>query len=329
MATSSGCGCLRSTVNSSGSFRWFLFSNYGASRVCPEMQKRGVPIRLDALGVASVGRFFPHDCRVTVNQGSRTLALTLTGSGYASLPAVRRVGFTAAVGVELRPDFRFENDATYVWGRFDHLLFAPDIRILGMENSLAHAAATQTPLGSAAALLGQSIVASELAKGFTVVQREDGDDFSLGILTPPDLPARPYQPGKKRVMLASEVVAVAASARAYLGPFEVGSNGASLYFRGRVEGPQLVYGVFDRAVGDAFRHGYETAQPLAGPPAPPILSGFVGPGEGTLALPLARGLYYVVLENRSVPPAAPFGLPLPMNEPVAYVTYAAELGDRR
>jgi hypothetical protein len=325
LATLPGCGCLRSTVNASSSLRWTLFASFGASRVCPEMQKRGVPIRLEALGPASVGRFFPQDCRVTVNHASRTLSLVFGGSGYASLPAVRRVGFAASVGVELRPDFRLESDATYVWGRFDHLLFPPDVRILGVENTLANAAATQTPLGSAATVLSQSIVASELAKGFTVVQREDGDDFALGILTPPELPARPFQPGKKRVMLASEVVAVAASARAFLGPFELGSNGASLYFRGRVDGAPLVYGVFDRAVGDAF----ETAQPLAAPPAPPILSGVVGPGAGELQLPLARGSYYVVLENRSTPPSAPFGLPLPMSEPIAYVTYAAEVGDRR
>src|SRR5690349_1532445 len=60
-----GCPCLRSAVNASPEVRWWLFSNFGASKVCPEVQKRGVPIKLGALGGgASVGRFFPRECRV-------------------------------------------------------------------------------------------------------------------------------------------------------------------------------------------------------------------------------------------------------------------------
>ena len=82
-------------MNSSESLRWFLFSNFGASRVCPELTKRGVPIRIDAVGGASIGRFFPQECHAVVNQGTRTMALTFNGSGYASLPAARRVCFGA------------------------------------------------------------------------------------------------------------------------------------------------------------------------------------------------------------------------------------------
>ena len=37
------------------------------------------------------------------------------------------------------------------------------------------------------------IMSSELGRGFTVIQDSDGDDFSLGILQPPQRPTHPYQ----------------------------------------------------------------------------------------------------------------------------------------
>ena len=45
-----GCPCVRSAVNASPELRWWLFSNYGASKICPEMLKRGVPLKLPQLG---------------------------------------------------------------------------------------------------------------------------------------------------------------------------------------------------------------------------------------------------------------------------------------
>ena len=41
-----GCPCLETVVNPSPALQWWLFSNFGASRVCPEMLKMGVPLRL-------------------------------------------------------------------------------------------------------------------------------------------------------------------------------------------------------------------------------------------------------------------------------------------
>ncbi|MGH7326760.1 MAG: hypothetical protein ACREJX_00280, partial [Polyangiaceae bacterium] len=62
-----GCaGCLKSTVNNDPALRWWLFSNFGASKVCPEMLSRGVPIKLALLGPDNIGRFFPSQCVVHV-----------------------------------------------------------------------------------------------------------------------------------------------------------------------------------------------------------------------------------------------------------------------
>ena len=43
----SGC---QGIVNNNPDLRWFLFSHFGASRVCPELLKMGVPIRLHERG---------------------------------------------------------------------------------------------------------------------------------------------------------------------------------------------------------------------------------------------------------------------------------------
>ena len=42
-------GC-RSFVNSSPNLRWWLFANFGADQLCPEMLKRGAPLKLKPNG---------------------------------------------------------------------------------------------------------------------------------------------------------------------------------------------------------------------------------------------------------------------------------------
>jgi hypothetical protein len=76
--TVGGCKCLRGPVNASPGLRWWLFSNFGASQICPEMLKRGVGLRLQDKGPA-VGRFFPTTCDTAVNGDTQTIAITFTG----------------------------------------------------------------------------------------------------------------------------------------------------------------------------------------------------------------------------------------------------------
>ena len=322
-----GCPCLRGAVNSSDGLRWWLFSNFGASRVCPEMQKRGLPLKLAALGPNSVGRFFPQQCSTQVDDAQRTMAVTVSGTGYAMLPVTRRVGFYAAISVEYRPDFRMEEDATYVWGRFSRLLAPPDLRILGVENQLVNLA-TQTPLGDVGTLIGQGVVTGELARGFTVVHQDNGDDFALGTINPPDKPARPFSPGKNRVMLATDVAEIHSASREYLGPFAVDSGGAALYVKLHVAGAPLDFVVVDKQTGDLWLKPYEAGQPIGPPPAAPLSYGLAPIGDSTRVVPVDPGLYYVVVENRAPAGIAPLGLPMPF-EPIGYATYAVELGDRQ
>lgn len=317
-----GCPC-SGVVNSSPELRWWLFSNFGASKICPEMMKRGVPLKLPQTGAASVGRFFPSSCGVQVDDQRKAIVMSASGSGYVLLPFTRRVGFSVAMGVEYLPDFRMEDDATYVWGKFSRFTVQPNLQILGVENPVINLA-TQTPFGSVAGIIGNGLVASEIGKGFTVVRQEDGDDFTLGHLDPPAKPPRQFKPGKDHFLLASDLTSVAGSAREYLGPFTVEENDVSLFLRANVQAAPLSYYVVDRSVGEPWRRGYETAQPLVPPPGNLIARGMLAVGETRLAFPVGSGVYYIVLENAAPAPL----LGVVGNDTVAQVAYGVELGDR-
>lgn len=324
-----GCPCVRGVVNDSPSLRWWLFSNFGASKICPEMLKRGVPLKQQALGNEALGRFFPQTCHVTVNDQTKTMVMTASGTGYASVPIARRVGFYCGVQVEMAPDFRMESDAIYVWGKYSRMLAPPDLRITGAENPMV-SLATSTPIGDMASVLGQLVVTSELARGFTVVRQDDGDDFTMGILTPPEKPKRQFKAGADRTVLASDMSAVGAAAREYLGPFEVPGSGRALFLKAKIAGAPLVYSVVDKASGDMWRRTYESGQAMLPPPSQPLYADTLAPGanEIFLKLPVREGSYYLVFENRASPPAAPLGVPLPIPETVAHLTYSVELGDK-
>lgn len=324
-----GCPCARGVVNASPELRWWLFSNFGASKICPEMLKRGVPLKLQALGAASVGRFFPQTCHVQVDDARKAMIMSASGTGYVNLPVTRRVGFYLGMSVEYLPDFRMEEDALYVWGKFGRFVSQPDMRIMGVENSVVNLA-TQTPFGSVANVIGNAVVASEIGRGFTVVRQEDGDDFALGHLDPPEKPKRQFKAGDGNVVLASDLTQINAASREYLGPFEVADNGAALYLRVRVEKAPVIFAIVERSVGEPWRRSYETAQPMTGPPGPIVGQGSLGLGDASLSFPLPRGSYYVVVENQARA-FAPLGvpMPIPMTEQVAYVSYSVEVGDRR
>jgi hypothetical protein len=48
-------------------------------------------------------------------------------------------------------------------------------------------------------------------------------------------------------------------------------------------------------------------------------------GESNLRFPLPQGTYYVVVENEAAAPFAPLGVPLPVPEQPAYLSYSLEL----
>jgi hypothetical protein len=294
----SQAGCA-GIINNNPELRWKLFSLFGAPKICPEMLKRGVPIRL-ADRAPAIGRFFPMQCSYTTDGTRQVLSVNIAGTGYAYMSPAKRVGFSLTAAVEYRPDFVMAGDDIYIWAKLNRVVDGPRFQIGYIENPIIDVAANVPGVGSIANFLGQQVVSNVMTQGFTVIHNDTtGDDFTLGNLYPPSRPHHPFQVvGTDRFTFANETVDVQGNQRDYLGPFEVTSSGQALYLTMSLTGPAVDVMIVDKASGDAWRDAYQTGKPL-GPPYGPVLGGAPlqpGPVQNSrYALP--PGLYYVVIDN--------------------------------
>ena len=325
-----GCPCAGGVVNANPQLRWWLFSNFGASRICPEMLKIGVSLKTDASAPA-IGRFFPMTCNYVVDDARQTVAVTFAGTGYGYMLPAKRIGFSTSATIELRPDFAIADQDIYVWGRLNRIISGPDFRIGYIENPAFNIASNIPPFGTLTNFFGNQVITGELTRGFTVVANEDrGNEFTLGILTPPNKPIKPFKvQDDERFTFANESIDIHGNARDFLGPFEVGS-GQALYLTMSVQGPTVDVMIVSKMVGDPWREGYQTGQPL-GPAPGPVLGGApLAPGPAqTRRFNLPPGLYYVVLDNTQYAGlvAPPVQVLNPLYDPVARVSYVAQVGE--
>jgi hypothetical protein len=295
-----GCGLFRGAVNDSPQLRWWLFSTFGASKMCPEMLKRSAPLRL-AQGGNVIGRLFPNACQHRVDEQRQTVSLEFTGSGYAWTPIAGRVGFSAHAGVEYRADFSMQEDAMYVWARAQRMLFPPEFRVGSIENRLVDWAQNQSPVGYLTNTFGAQVTSSQLASGFTVVRTDAGDAFTLGILMPPERPRQPFASGGDgRVLVDADTSEVRVEQVEFLGPIVVESGGQSLFFKYSATGPVAEALLWSRADADAWRERLQTGAVL-GPPATPASIVFTLASGVTeeQRVPLPPGQYVLVIDNSS------------------------------
>jgi hypothetical protein len=295
-----GCGLFRSAVNDSPNIRWWLFSTFGAERMCPEMLKRSAPLRLTNGGHV-IGRLFPNACQHRIDEQRRTVSLEFTGTGYAWTPIAGRVGFSTHAGVEYRADFSLQDDSMYVWARTERLLFAPEFRVGSIENRLVDWAQNQSPVGYLANTFGAQITSSQLLSGFTVVRSDEGDAFALGILLPPERPRQPFgSGGEGRWLVDADTSEVRVEQIDFLGPIVVEESGRSLYFKYALTGPAAEALLWGRADADAWRERLQMGAPLTPPPAPAILGFALAPGAPQeQRVPLPPGQYVLVIDNSS------------------------------
>ncbi|MCC6558695.1 MAG: hypothetical protein IT372_37645 [Polyangiaceae bacterium] len=326
-----GCPCISGPINASPGLRWFLFSNFGASRICPELLKSGVSLRLQDRSPA-IGRFFPMQCAYDVNDSAQTVTVHVSGTGYGYMMPAKRVGFSVTASVEYRPDFQIAGDDMYVWGRLNRIVQGPKFQLGYVENPVVDVMANVPPFGGIANFLGNQVVAGGLSQGFTVVHNEDtGNDFTLGILFPPAKPHHPFEvEDNERYTFANEVVEVNAGQRDYLGPFEVAEAGQGLYMRMSVDSAPVDVMIVDKGTGDLWREAYQTGKPLGPPPGPVQAGGVLQPGGvDTKRYVLRPGLYYVVIDNTAaaglVSPPSSFLNPL--GTAPARVSYLAQVGE--
>lgn len=323
-----GCPCLESVVNPSPALQWWLFSNFGASRMCPEMLKQGLPLRLQDRQPA-IGRFFPTQCSYAVDDARRTVAVSFAGTGYGYMNPAKRIGFSVSGSIELRPGIQLAGDKAYVFGHFNRIINGPTFQVGYIENPVVDVAANLPGIGSMANLFGNQIVAGELTRGFTVVNSDKGNDFALGILMPPSVPHHPYDTSaSERFTFANETIEVHQNQRDYLGPFEVPEAGKSLFLSLTNQGPALDVMIVNRFTGDAWRDQYQKGMLAAAPG--PVMGG--GPLQANMSdmrrYPLPPGSYYVVIDNTAaaglVNPPQSF---IPLADAMARVSYVAQLGE--
>jgi hypothetical protein len=327
-ASTTSCAAI---INRDPNLRWWAFKTYGSERICPEVLKTSVPLKLNGERSATIGRYFPESCSYSIDEQSRTVIVNISGSGYAYLPTAKRTSFTMTTAVEYAFDFFLHDDGNWVWGKMKRIAGGPEFKLINTDNKILDIAGVITPAGPAANVFGGQVVSGLIARGFTVVETDEGKEFSLGILPPG---VRPFKPimvddDDDELTFTNETAEVYANQQDFLGPFEVASDGQAIVLKGNLVGAAPVdFVVIDEPRGDIWRNAYQL-QGSTAPPGPPIASVTVQPGPFTRKFPLRRGLYYVVVDNSSaVGQASPaFQLPNPLFDNVARLGYVAQLID--
>ncbi len=292
----SSCGLFRSHVNSSPELRWWLFSHFGAGKICPEMLSRGMGLHLTQ-GSNSQGRFFPNACNAQVNDTTQTVAVQFQGTGWIWSPVAGRVGFTASAAVEYRMDFRLTEDAVYVWGQPQRVLAPPTFQLGVIENKLVDWAARNLA-SDLTNSVGQQLLSSQLTGGFTAIRSDSGDDFALGHLEPPQRPAKPFATGDEKVTLINETTDVRVGQIDLIGPVSVEGDDQALSVRTAVSGGAVDLLVLPRGTGDLWLQGLQLGAPLAPPPGAPVRSWVAPSGSGPeVKVPVPKGQYYLVVDN--------------------------------
>ena len=331
VAALSGCAGI---INNNPDFRWFLFSHYGADRICPDMLKRSVPVRLQDRAPA-VGRFFPTSCNVSINDRGRVIVVSIGGTGYGYVQPARRVGFAVTGSVEYRPDFVIAGDDTYLWAKVNRVVDGPHFQAGYMENPIMDAMGNLPPFGNIANFLGNQAVSGVMTQGFTVIHNDSrGDDFTIGIINPPQRPQHPFQINSDdRLTFANETTDVQANQRDFLGPFEVAKQGQALFLSTTVQGTAVNVVVVTKTVGDAWREAYQTGRPSSAAPGPVLYTNAVNAGAvDTRRYNVPPGLYYIVIDNPGASGLGALLTPLnPLNigggGGLARVSYVAQLAN--
>ncbi len=274
---------------------------YGTGRMCIEMQKRSMPLRLNPED-PSIGRFFATQCQVR-DTGGGELWVQFTGFGYVWTNVTGRITFEASGTIQYDTDFLMDGSTMYIYFR-QRQTSAANFTTRTVERQPA-SIISALPFGGGGQELGASvgsqILKSEMAKGFTVVRKSDGEtSFGFGIVERgkhEDLaPFRVTASGKP--ILANDRSELHDGQRDFVGPLQV-TEGAKLVINVAVDGaPAIDVLLFPRATGEQWLQQYALAPQPAAPPAMPLLDEAVPAGavfKRTLSVP--AGSYYLVLDN--------------------------------
>ncbi len=117
---------------------------------------------------------------------------------------------------------------------------------------------------------GSQIVSSQLAGGFTVVHTDDGDEFALGQLQPPQRPAKPFATDKGKFVFANETTEVHSEQVDFLVRTKLSTAIRRSFCACSIAGRRSMSSSCIRGTGDLWRSGLQIGQALAPPSGAPI-----------------------------------------------------------
>ncbi len=302
--------------------------SFGLGQFCQQMLTRNAPLKL-APDAPVIGRFYALHCQQQILDNG-DLWVRFDGVGYAFTNVSRKVTFRNAATIQYDQDFRCADDNS-IYAYFDPRgLSQPDFHVLQIEQPMANL--VQSWFGGIADNFGKQMVAGQLAQGITVIQSDDGvTDFDVGHLPPGRRPVHPFNVhGHDRVNVESLRTQVNAGERDFIGPIVVDGTGRAIYLQMQLDGqPAVQVMLMPKAAGDAALQAYVSYGPVGPLPYPPMASEVLPQGvQYQRAVPVAPGMYYVVIDNTTAagqagPPAGtPFGA-----SAAAVVNYAIQIGD--
>lgn len=325
MVASSGCA---SVLNRDPNLRWWAFKTFGADRICPEMLKASVPLKMQD-GAPTIGRYFPSSCSYSINEQNRTVLVNIGGNGYAYLPTIKRSGFTLNVSVEYAFDFYMHDEGAWVWGKMARIAAGPDFKMTNSENKVIDIATVMTPAGSAANLFGGQVVTGFVSRGFTVIETDNGSkEFSLGILPPGKHPFRPVMVDSddEAYTFQNDTADIYTNQQDFIGPLEVADDDQVIQLKGTLNGPNAVdLIVVNKMTGESWRQAYQAGAPAGPPPGPALTGAMVQPGPFLRKFNVPPGFYYVVVDNSAAAGQASPAAGLPVFDTSVRMTYLAQL----
>ncbi|MBI4699585.1 MAG: hypothetical protein HY744_00215, partial [Deltaproteobacteria bacterium] len=208
------------------------------SRICPELRARSVPLQLRDTDPA-IGRYFATGCAVR-ELANGNLFVQVLGHGYAWTNITLRIGFEASAAVEYEHDFLLDGSTMYVYLR-ERSISTNEFKPLVVERQQASgpgAALFGSTVAAASQQIGERVLRSKLAEGFTVVRDPDGTtEFAMGVLEKGRRPEAPFAKGESDwLVLANERTELHHGQRDYAGPFRIEGDDAALYLTVVVEG---------------------------------------------------------------------------------------------
>lgn len=300
---------------------------FGLEEFCKELTHRGAPLRTRDEDPV-VGRFYARTCNYQELQ-SGDVFVQFSGIGYAWTNVTWRIAFTASGAIQYNQDFLMDGSTMY--GYFRTRTIASQSFDTTMVERAGSAGASM--LGGFTNPIAQQVVEAQLSRGFTVIRESDGTvDFAVGLVEKGRRPVKPFEVrGEDRLTLMNERTEVHGNQLDFLGPFHVDDDDRALYLTLVIDGvPAVDVMVVDKSTGDRWLDQFVQAPGVPQPPMPPLMSDSVAiRTQWQKPLPVAKGYYYVVLDNSSTvgtvaPPATGSLLNAP---PAALVNVVVQVGD--